>query len=69
MALGVAPLVEERDHLDREVLHHREIAQRLELQLAVAVTASLTRVRQVQRGRPFTTMAQEPHMPTRQAKR
>jgi hypothetical protein len=29
--------------------------------------ASLTRVRQVQRGRPFTTMAQEPHMPTRQA--
>jgi len=30
---------------------------------------SLTRVRQVQRGRPFTTMAQEPHMPTRQAKR
>ena len=32
-------------------------------------TTSLTRVRQVQRGRPFTTMAQEPHMPTRQAKR
>ena len=31
--------------------------------------ASATRVRQVQRGRPFTTMAQEPHMPTRQAKR
>jgi len=28
-----------------------------------------TRVRQVQRGRPFTTMAQDPHMPTRQAKR
>jgi hypothetical protein len=28
-----------------------------------------TCVRQVQRGRPFTVMAQEPHMPTRQAKR
>ena len=28
-----------------------------------------TRVRQVQRGRPFTVMPQEPHMPTRQAKR
>ena len=26
-------------------------------------------VRQVQRGRPLTVMAQEPHMPTRQAKR
>ncbi len=26
-------------------------------------------VRQVQRGRPFTVMAQLPHMPTRQAKR
>ena len=37
--------------------------------LPSAATASLTRVRQVQRGRPFTTMAQEPHMPTRQAKR
>ena len=33
------------------------------------LTTSFTRVRQVQRGRPFTTMAQEPHMPTRQAKR
>ena len=69
MAPGVAPFVEERRHLDREVLHHREIAQRLELELAVVAAASLTRVRQVQRGRPFTTMAQEPHMPTRQAKR
>ncbi len=40
------------------------------LQLAPsALATSLTRVRQVQRGRPFTTMAQEPHMPTRQAKR
>ena len=28
-----------------------------------------TCVRQVQRGVPFTVMAQEPHMPTRQAKR
>jgi hypothetical protein len=28
-----------------------------------------TCMRQVQRGRPFTVMAQEPHMPTRQAKR
>jgi hypothetical protein len=28
-----------------------------------------TCVRQVQRGRPLTVMAQEPHMPTRQAKR
>ena len=28
-----------------------------------------TCVRQVQRGRPFTVMAHEPHMPTRQAKR
>jgi len=28
-----------------------------------------TRVRQVQRGRPFTVMPQEPHMPTRQANR
>ena len=29
----------------------------------------LTCVRQVQRGIPFTIIAQEPHMPTRQAKR
>ena len=28
-----------------------------------------TCARQVQRGRPLTVMAQEPHMPTRQAKR
>jgi hypothetical protein len=28
-----------------------------------------TWVRQVQRGRPFTVIAQEPHMPTRHAKR
>src|SRR3954463_13390603 len=28
-----------------------------------------TWVRQVQRGLPFTVIAQEPHMPTRQAKR
>ena len=28
-----------------------------------------TCVRQVQRGRPLTVMAQDPHMPTRQAKR
>ena len=28
-----------------------------------------TCVRQVQRGRPLTVMAQEPHMPTRQANR
>ena len=28
-----------------------------------------TWARQVQRGRPLTVMAQEPHMPTRQAKR
>ena len=69
MALGVAPFIEERRHLHRKVLHHGEIAERLELQLPSSVTVSLTRVRQVQRGRPFTTMAQEPHMPTRQAKR
>ena len=31
--------------------------------------ARWTWVRQVQRGLPFTVMAQEPHMPTRQAKR
>ena len=69
VALGVAPLVEERRHVDRQVLDHGEVAQRLEPQRAVGAAASLTRVRQVQRGRPFTTMAQEPHMPTRQAKR
>jgi len=28
-----------------------------------------TWVRQVQRGRPLTVMAHDPHMPTRQAKR
>jgi len=32
VALGVAPLVEERHHLDGEVLHHREVAERLKLQ-------------------------------------
>ena len=69
MALGVAPLVEERRHIDGEVLDHGEVAERLEPQRAAHASASLTRVRQVQRGRPFTTMAQEPHMPTRQAKR
>ena len=68
VALGVAPLVEERRHVDGEVLDHGEVAERLEPQLSPSA-ASLTRVRQVQRGRPFTTMAQEPHMPTRQAKR
>ena len=34
-----------------------------------SLTTLETCVRQVQRGRPFTVMAQEPHMPTRQAKR
>ena len=32
-------------------------------------TTLATCVRQVQRGRPLTVIAQEPHMPTRQAKR
>ena len=34
MALGVAPFVEERRHVDGEVLHHRHVAKRFELQLA-----------------------------------
>ena len=32
-------------------------------------TTRETCVRQVQRGRPLTVMAHDPHMPTRQAKR
>ena len=32
-------------------------------------TTVATRVRQVQRGRPFTVIAHDPHMPTRHAKR
>ena len=66
--LRLLPLLEERRHVGGEILDDRQVGERPDLEPAAFATLA-TCVRQVQRGRPLTVMAQEPHMPTRQAKR
>ena len=66
---GTRPLVEEFAHVGDEVLDHRQVGERRDLERPLPSTTLATCVRQVQRALPLTVIAQEPHMPTRQANR
>ena len=68
--LDGADLVPERRHVDDEVLDHRQVAGRLDRDLAVASSTMLsTDVLQARRARPLMRMAQEPQMALRQEQR
>jgi hypothetical protein len=66
---GPAPTCRRTAHVGGQVLDHRQVGQRRDLQRPSAPTTLDTCVRQVQRAWPLTVIAHEPHMPTRQAKR